>query len=49
MWKTLGNILNNKRHKSQNISSLIINDEVITDKNTIVQTMNNYFCGIGEK
>ena len=49
MWKTLGNILNNKRHKSQDISSLVINNEVITDKNKIVQTMNNYLCGIGEK
>ena len=48
MWKTLGHILNKKRNKISTINSLEINGRKITNQTDIAESINNYFCEIGE-
>ena len=48
MWKTLGGILNQKKGKTLDISSIISNNRMINDKKEIAKHMNNFFCSIGE-
>ena len=48
MWKTLGNILSNKKGKTLDINSIISNNIKITDKKEISKHMNSFFCSIGE-
>ena len=48
MWKQLGAIINpEKRKKMTQITSLIENEELITDARLLPDIMNNYFCNIG--
>ena len=48
LWKIFGKILNKKKVKHKNISSLLINDVKITDPQVITDSFNNFFCEIGE-
>ena len=48
MWKTLGHILNKKRNKISTINALEINGRKITNQTDIAESINNYFCEIGE-
>ena len=47
-WKTT-NALLNKRCKSTNITSLTVGDIEINEKREISNTMNDYFCTIGNE
>ena len=48
LWKTFGAILNKNKIKHKNISSLNINNENISDKKLISESLNTYFTKIGE-
>ena len=48
LWKIFGKILNKKKVKHKNISSLLINDVKITEPQEITDSFNNFFCEIGE-
>ena len=47
-WKTI-NLLLNKRSKTTNIESLKVDDQNVVDNAEIAQSMNNFFCSVGEK
>ena len=47
-WKTI-NLLLNKRSKTTNIESLKVNDQDVVDNAEIAQSMNKFFCSVGEK
>ena len=47
-WKTI-NLLLNKRSKTTNIKSLKVDDQFIVDNTEIAQSMNKFFCSVGEK
>ena len=49
LWKTFGKILNKNKVKHSNISSLLINDNKVTDPQAITDYFNNFFCNIGER
>ena len=49
LWKTFGKILNKDKVKNKNISSLIINDNKVTEPQIIADSFNNFFCEIGER
>ena len=49
LWKTFGKILNNKKVKHANISSLSVNGKTQTDPKIIANTFNDFFSEIGEK
>ena len=46
LWKTLGNIICNKKRETH-INKLKINNQIINDPAQIANTMNNYFTNIG--
>ena len=46
-WKITNDLLN-KRSKSTNINSLNVGNIEIVDKRVISNTMNSYFCSVGE-
>ena len=48
-WKGINQIINIKSKKSNQISSLIINNELITDSKQIANNFNEYFCTIAER
>ena len=48
LWNTFGNILNKNKKKHKNIGSLNINNENITDPQTISTSFHKYFSQIGE-
>ena len=49
-WKTFGSVVNPKRLKtSEQITKLLYNDEIITDKSEIACSFNTYFSNIGEE
>ena len=47
-WKTI-NLLLNKRSKTTNIESLKVDDQDVVDNAEIAQSMNKFFCRVGEK
>jgi hypothetical protein len=49
LWKKLGPIINNPKCKRHDITKLLNNDEMITDKKEIANAMNGFFCNIGRK
>ena len=49
LWKTFGKILNKNKVKHNNISSLLINDNKVTEPQAIADSFNNFFCNIGER
>ena len=49
LWKTFGKILNKDKTKNKNISSLIINDDKVTEPQIIADFFNIFFCEIGER
>ena len=50
MWKSLGHVFNpSKKVKQNHIDKIIYEDREINDKLEIADTMNEYFCTIGEK
>ena len=49
LWKTFGKILNKKKAKNSNISSLSIDNKKITDPQEITESFNKFFCEIGEQ
>ena len=49
-WKAFGETLNAKKKKTNyKLQKLIIENQVVTDENDIVNGLNNYFCSIGQK
>ena len=49
-WKIINNILNRKRNnKNDNIDSITIENEKITNKQEITNSFNNFFVNIGKK
>ena len=48
VW-TIINRLINKRSKTTNISTLLINGTIITESSLIADTINKYFCSIGKE
>ena len=50
MWKALGSIINpDKKQKRQQITKLIIGENVVEDSKGISDKMNEYFCTVGKK
>ena len=49
LWKTFGKILNKNKVKHKNTSSLLINDEKVTEPQAIADSFNNFFREIGER
>ena len=50
MWKSMGQILNpGKKKKTQHIDKIIYENNEIRSAQEIAETMNNYFCTVGEK
>ena len=49
LWKTFGKILNQNKVKHKSISSLLINDNKVTEPQVIADSFNNFFCNIGER
>ena len=49
LWKTFGKILNNKKVKNRDISSLSIDNKKVTDHQEITESFNKFFCEIGEQ
>ena len=47
-WKTINSLLN-KRSKTTNIESLKEDDKYAVDNAEIAQSMNKFFCSVGEK
>ena len=48
-WKTFGKILNKNKVKHNCTSSLLINDNRVTEPQAIADSFNNFFCNIGER
>ena len=48
LWKTFGKILNKNKIKHNTITTLNINNKIISNKNHIVEEFNKYFCQVGE-
>ena len=49
-WKAFGETLNGKKRKTNyKLQKLMIENQVVTDENDIVNSLNNYFCSIGQK
>ena len=48
LWKTFGKILNKNKIKHKKISSLIINNETLTEPQDLSHSFNNFFSEIGE-
>ena len=49
LWKTFGKILNPNKVKHKSISSLLINENKVTEPQVIADSFNNFFCNIGER
>ena len=47
-WKAI-NLLLNKRSKTTNVLSLEVEGQNVVDNNDIAQSMNKFFCSVGEK
>ena len=47
-WTTINKLIN-KRSKTTNITSLRVDDETITKPDLIAESMNEYFCNVGEQ
>ena len=47
-WKTINQLVN-KRSKTTNISSLQEDNKILTSSDEIAESMNQYFCNIGQK
>ena len=47
-WNTINKLIN-KRSKTTNISSLMVDEECLTKSSEIADSMNDYFCNIGSK
>ena len=47
-WNTINKLIN-KRSKTTNISSLVVDEKCLTKSSEIADSMNNYFCNIGSK
>ena len=47
-WTTINKLIN-KRSKTTNITSLRVDDETITKPDLIAESMNKYFCSVGEQ
>ena len=47
-WNTINKLIN-KRSKTTNISSLVVDEECLTLSSEIADSMNGYFCNIGSK
>ena len=47
-WKIINQLIN-RRSKTTNISSLTVEDKRTTKNNEMTDTMNDFFCNIGEK
>ena len=48
-WKGIKQIININNKRSNQVSSLLLNNEVITDTKLIANSFNEYFCTIAEK
>ena len=51
LWQTFGPIINPKKNKSKGnkITQINFNNEIISDKLSMANCFNNYFCSIGHK
>ena len=49
LWKIFGKILNKKKVKHKNTSSLLIDDVKVTEPQLITNSFNKFFCEIGEQ
>ena len=49
LWKTFGKILNPNKVKHKSVSSLLINENKVTEPQVIADSFNNFFCNIGER
>ena len=47
-WNTINKLIN-KRSKTTNISSLMVDEECLTKSSEIADSTNDYFCNIGSK
>ena len=47
-WNTINKLIN-KRSKTTNISSLVVDEACLTNSSEIADSMNDYFCNIGSK
>ena len=47
-WATINKLIN-KRSKTTNITSLRVDEEMITKPDLIAESMNEYFCNVGEQ
>ena len=47
-WKAINQLVN-KRSKTTNISSLQDDNKILTSSDEIAESMNQYFCSIGQK
>ena len=47
-WTTINKLIN-KRSKTTNITSLRVDDETISKPDLIAESMNKYFCSVGEQ
>ena len=45
-WKTINTALN-KKTKTTQVATLEVDGSLISDSNSIVESMNNFFCSIG--
>ena len=48
MWSKINDLTNNKKKNNDTIDKLIINNDVITDKEEIASNFNNFFTNIGQ-
>ena len=48
LWKTFGNILNNKKSKKRKIDNIIVNDNSITNENALTEEFNTFFVNISK-
>ena len=48
-WKGVKSIISSSKSKSKSPNSIITNKQVITDKKTITNSFNDYFCSIATK
>ena len=48
LWKTFGNILNNKKCKKRKIDNIIVNDNSITNENALTEEFNTFFVNISK-
>ena len=46
-WTTIDKLIN-ERSKTTNITSLRVDEEMITKPDLIAESMNKYFCNVGE-